>query len=211
MSQKVYVRALAAIAVVALLVSLVYVQCTMASEGGYVATAAEKSAAGPDVTVVVKANGDRIGKADVFLDGRLAGRTDSKGNLTFAEAPAPGNHTLTVVRKGFRNATVTADFSMRPVWVPMVPEKGAKSVTLHVTDKSTKQAIANTDIFSGGFKLGTTDASGDLVINDFPIGIYLPRFSADGYRPALVFMLVFSNKTQNVAMTPLEPAPAGGH
>jgi hypothetical protein len=199
---------LAAIAIVALLVSLTVVQGALASEGGYTVT--PTAAVGPDITVVIKANGDRVGGASVYVDDVLAGTTDSKGNLTLKEAPAAGNHTLKVTKRGLQDATMTTDFSAKPVMVTMNPTNG-KTVTLHVTDKNTKEPIADKAIYIGQYELGTTDASGDLVINDYPKGFFMPKFSAYGYQPTSVFMVVYSSKTQNVALTPAEAANTGEH
>jgi hypothetical protein len=204
MSCKNFIRALAAVAIVTLLVSLASVPGAVASEGTHEKAATDAAVATPDVTVVMKATGDSVGKANIYLDGVLAGTTDSKGNLTFKETPAAGDHTITVTKKGLRNETLTADISEKPVVVGMIPVKGAKVLTLHVTDKSTKDVLANKAIFSGSYELGTTDAAGNLVINNFPQGLYLKKFSADGYKPSTTFMVIFSNKTQNVALTPAE-------
>jgi len=211
MSFKINISALAAIAIVTLLVSLVSVPGAVASDGSHEKAATDAAVATSDVTVIMKSTGDRIGKADVYMDGMLAGTTDSKGNLTFTEAPAAGNHTLIVSKKGFQNETATADFSGKPVVVGMTLIKGVKVLTLHVTDKTTKDALANKAVFCGSYELGTTDATGNLVIDNFPQGIHLRKFSADGYKPATTFMLIFSNKTQNIALAPEESTTAGEH
>jgi hypothetical protein len=210
MSCKNIFRALAAVAIVTLLVSLVSVPGVIASEGSHEA-ATDAAVATPDVMVVMKSTGDRIGKANVYMDGALAGSADSKGNMTFKEVPAAGSHTLVVSKKGFLNETATANFSEKPVVIGMTLVKGFKVLTLHVTDKTTKDALANKTIFCGTYELGTTDAAGNLAINNFPQGIHLRKFSADGYNPATTFMLVFSNKTQNIALTPAEATTAKEH
>jgi hypothetical protein len=207
MSCKSYIIALAAIAIVALLVSLGSVTGAVASDGSN-----EKAAAAtPDVTVILKSTGDLIGKANVYMDGMLAGTTDTRGNLTFKEAPSAGNHTLIVSKNGLQNETVTTDFSHKPVVVGMTQVKGVKVLTLHVTDKTTKEALANKAIYCGSYEMGTTDATGNLVIDNFPQGIHLRKFGADGYKLSTTFMLVFSNKTQNIALTPSEATTEKSH
>jgi hypothetical protein len=206
-----FIRALAAVAIVTLLVSLASVPGAVASEGAHVTAATDAAVATPDVTVIMKSTGDRIGKADVYMDGMLAGTTDSKGNLTFKETPTAGNHTITVTKKGLLNETATADFSEKPVVVGMTLVKGVKVLTPHGTEKTTTHALANKAVFCGSYELGTTDATGNLVIDNFPQGIHLRKFSADGYKPATTFMLVFSNKTQNIALTPAEATTPKEH
>ena len=86
-----------------MLVSLTSIQCAVAEQQA-------GSTGGPDVSVIMKATGGSVGGAKVFVDNTLAGTTDSKGNLTFKEAPAAGNHTMTVMKNGLQNATLTTDF-----------------------------------------------------------------------------------------------------
>jgi hypothetical protein len=80
-------------------------------------TGAHAGSAVPDVTVILGSTGGSVGGANVYLDGSLAGKTDSKGNFTFKEAPAAGNHTIMVSAKSIKNATVEANFAEKPVVV----------------------------------------------------------------------------------------------
>jgi hypothetical protein len=177
------------------LVSLTSVQCALAEHGEVKA-----AAAGPDITVIMKATGGSVGGAKVFVDGELAGTADSKGNLTFKEAPAAGNHTVTVVKNGLQNATLTTDFAHKPAVVSMIPAKG-KNLTIHITDKANKEGLANAGVYLHKYLMGTTDASGDLVISDFPMGIYLIKITKDGYKPSTTLLIVFSDRTQGYTLT----------
>jgi hypothetical protein len=202
MSNRKIIGTLAAVAIVVLLVSLVSFPGAIASEETH-ESVITNAAATPDVRVVINATGDRVGSASVYLDSLLAGTTDSKGNLTLKEVPSAGNHTLKVVKKGLQDTTLTTDFSGKPVVIGMSPTNG-KTITMHVTDKNTKEPIANKALYSGQYVLGTTDADGNLVITDYPKGFYMPKLGVDGYKAASVFMVVYSNKTQNVVLTPEE-------
>ncbi|MGA9140446.1 MAG: hypothetical protein WBZ29_09495 [Methanocella sp.] len=186
----------AAIVVAILLVSLTSVQCAVAQhEGGNAALS------GPDVRVIMKATGDLVGGAKVYIDNLPAVTTDSKGNLTLKEAPASGNHTVTVVKNGLQNATITTDFATKPALVSMTPAKG-KNLTIHITDKSSKAGIANAEVFNNKYLMGSTDADGNLNIGDFPQGLYLIKLSKDGYKTSTTLLIVFSNRTQSYTLTP---------
>jgi phosphatidate phosphatase APP1 len=155
----------------------------------------------PDVTVILGSTGGSVGGANVYLDGSLAGKTDSKGNFTFKEAPASGNHTIMVSAKGIKNATVEANFAEKPVVVKADASKGYKT-TVHVTDKASKQGIAGVSVINNKYVMGTTDVSGDLVINDYPMGIYLIKLEKEGYKTTTTVLIVYANKTQSFSLTP---------
>jgi hypothetical protein len=155
--------------------------------------------AGPDLTVMLGSTGGKVGNMDVYLDGKLAGKTDLGGNFTFKEAPSAGNHTVTVSAKGIRNATVETDFAEKPVVIVTEMSKGYK-MTIHVTDKSDRQGLAGVSLINGDYKIGTTDASGDLVINDCPAGLFLIKLEKDGYKSTTTLLVVYSNRTQSYSL-----------
>lgn len=164
----------------------------------------EKSAAGavPEIKVIMGATGSGIARANVYIDSTLAGTTDSKGNFTFKEAPAAGNHTITVSAKGIKNATVSTDFAVKPVVVKADAEKG-KNLDVHVTDRNTKAGLAGVTIINNKYVVGQTDANGDLKMADFPMGIYLVKLEKEGYRPTTTLLIVLSDRKQNFALGPL--------
>ncbi len=157
--------------------------------------------AGPDLSVILASTGGGVGGAEVYLDGSLAGKADWRGNFTFKEAPAAGNHTVTVSGKGIKNATVGADFAGRPVIVQTDVVKGY-NMTIHVTDKAGKQGIAGVSVINGNYLMGTTDDSGNMLLKDCPMGIYLIKLEKDGYKSTTTLLIVYTNKTQNYALTP---------
>ncbi len=165
------------------------------------ATEEKKATAVPDITAILGSTGGSVGGANVYIDGSLAGKTDSKGNFTFKEAPAAGNHTVVVSAKGIKNATATANFAERPVVVKADAAKGYK-MTIHVTDKATKQGISGVTVLNGKYAMGTTDASGDIAINDCPMGLYLIKLEKDGYKASTTLLIVYTNKTQSFSLTP---------
>lgn len=165
------------------------------------ALAEEKTAAGPDLSVIVGSTGSGVGGANVYLDGSLAGKTDSKGNFTLKEAPAAGNHTILVSAKGLNNATVETNFAEKPVVVKMDPTKGYV-MTVHVTDKNSKQGIAGVSVTNGKYVMGTTDAMGSLTVNNCPLGLYLIKMDKAGYKSSTSVLIVYTNKTQSYALTP---------
>lgn len=193
MVHKVLLKLIAITAVV--LISLATVQVAFASESTHVA------AATPDVTVILGVTGSTVAGVQVQIDGTDAGKTDSKGNLTLKE-PLTGNHTVTVSKKGINNTTITADFTHKPVVVKVGQEKSIYTTTIHVTDKNTKKGVAGVEVINNKYSLGTTDANGDLVIEGYPMGLYLLNLNKDGYKKANVGMVVYNNKVHNFALTP---------
>jgi len=179
-----------------MLVSFTSVQCAVAENAG-----SNVAAAGPDVSVIMKSLGYmKIGGANVYVDDQLAGTTDSNGNLTFKEAPAAGNHTVTVTKKGLQNATLTTDFSVKPIVVGMVPVK-SYTMTLHVTDKN-KNGLANVSFYNDKYLIGSTDETGNLTISDAPMCLSLIRLNKEGYKNSTSLLIVYTNKTQGYMLTP---------
>jgi hypothetical protein len=168
------------------------------------AFAEEKAAAahaGPDLTVMLGSTGGKVGNINVYLDGKLAGKTDWKGNFTFKEAPSAGNHTVLVSAKDLKNVTIDTSFAEKPVVIKTEMSKG-NNMTIHVTDKTGKQGIAGVSVINGDYKMGETDASGDLAIKNCPAGIYLIKLEKDGYKSTTTLLIVYSNRTQNFSLTP---------
>ncbi len=155
----------------------------------------------PDITVIMGATGGAIGKANVYLDGNLAGTTDSKGNLTFKEAPAAGNHTVLVSAKGINNVTVITDFSTKPAVIKAESTKG-KNLTVHVTDKNSKQGVAGVSIYNGKYRMGMTDDKGYFNVTNFPSSLYIVKLEKDGYKNTTTLLVVFSNTTQKFSLSP---------
>lgn len=161
-----------------------------------------KAAASPDLTAIIGSTGGKIGGASVYLDDKLAGKTDSKGNFTFAEAPAVGNHTIKVTAKGMKDATLSADFSHKPVAVAMTLAKGGKNMTLHVVDGKSKEALGGVSVYNGKYLMGESDASGDIVVKDVPLGIYLVKFHKEGYKDTTSIMIALADRKQSYSLTP---------
>ncbi len=194
MVQKIIFKLIAFAVIV--LMSLATVQVAVASESSHATTTST-----PDVQVIIGTTGHKVSGATVMVDGTDAGKTDSKGNLSLKES-LTGNHTVTVSMKGINNTTVTADFTHKPVVVMTSPEKYTLNLTMHITDKATKQSLAGVKVINNQFYMGTTDANGDLVIDGFPQGLYLLDLEKDGYKPSKTVMVFFSNKKpQNFTMT----------
>jgi hypothetical protein len=186
------------------LFTLMLVSAMLLAMAAPAAFAEEKTAvahAGPDIIVMLGSTGGKVGNMNVYLDGKLAGKTDWKGNFTFKEAPAPGNHTVLVSAKDLKNVTVDTSFAEKPVVIKTEMSRG-NNMTIHVTDKAGKQGIAGVSIINGDYKMGTTDASGDLVIKDCPAGIYLIKLEKDGYKSSTTLLIVYANKTQSYSLTP---------
>jgi CarboxypepD_reg-like domain len=156
----------------------------------------------PDITVILGATGSGVGRASVYLDGTPAGTTDSKGNFTFKEAPAAGNHTIMISAKGIKNATETVSFAEKPVVVKVEVSKG-KSLDVHVTDRTTKSGLAGASLIMNKYVVGQTDANGDIKMADFPMGIYLVKLEKEGYRTTTTLLIVLSNRTQSFGLSPL--------
>lgn len=168
------------------------------------AFAEEKTAAAhavPDISVILGSTGGNVGGMNVYLDGSLVGSTDLFGNFTFKEAPAAGNHTVLVSAEGLKNVTVDTDFAEKPVVVKTEMSKG-NNMTIHIADKASKQVIAGASVMNGNYKMGMTDASGDLVIKDCPWGIFLIKLEKEGYKSSTTLLIVYSNRTQNYSLTP---------
>ena len=193
MVQKIIFK-LIALAVIVLM-SLATVQVAVASESSPAPTST------PDVQVILGTTGHKVSGAAVMIDGKDAGKTDAKGNLSLKES-LTGNHTVTVSMKGINNTTVTADFTHKPVVVKTSPAKYTMNLTMHITDKTTKQSLAGVKVINDQYYMGTTDANGDLVIDGFPQGLYLLDLQKDGYKSSKTVMVFFSNKKpQNFTMT----------
>jgi hypothetical protein len=158
--------------------------------------------AAPDITVIMGATGSGVGRANVYLDGTLAGTTDSKGNFTFKEAPAAGNHTVLVTAKGIKNATEKVNFAEKPALIKVESSKG-KSLDVHITDRTSKSGLAGVSVINGKYTVGKTDANGDLKMADFPMGIYLVKLQKDGYRTTTTLLIVLSDRKQSFALSPL--------
>lgn len=169
-----------------------------------VALAEEKTtaASAPDLTAITGSTGGKVGNANVYVDDKLAGKTDSKGNFTFKEAPAAGNHTVLVSAKNMNNVTLSTDFSQKPVIATMTPAKGGKTMTLHVKDSKSKNAIEGVSVYNGNYLMGKTDASGSLVIKDVPLGLYLVKLNKEGYKNTTSVMIAVSNRSQSYSMAP---------
>lgn len=155
----------------------------------------------PDITVITAMSGAKVGGASVYVDNSLAGKTDSKGNLTLGQAPAAGNHTILVTAKGLKNATVSTDFSKKPVVVTADPLKG-KNVTIHVASSANKEGIKGVSVYNGNYLIGTTNAAGDLTFGNFPAGIYLVKLQKEGFKSSTTLLIVLSdNKKHNYMLS----------
>ncbi len=186
------------------LFTLMLVSAMLLAMAAPAAFAEEKAAAahaGPDLTVMLGSTGGKVGNMNVYLDGKLAGMTDFWGNFTFKEAPAAGNHTVLVSATDLKNVTVDTSFAEKPVVIKTEMSKG-NNATIHVADKAGKQGIAGVSVINGDYKMGTTDASGNLVINNCPTGIYLIKLEKDGYKNSTTLLIVYTNKTQSYSLTP---------
>jgi hypothetical protein len=155
----------------------------------------------PDISVIVGATGSGVGKASVYLDGALAGTTDSKGNFTFKEAPAAGNHTILVSGKGINNSTVQTAFAEKPVVIKVDTSKG-KSLEVLISDRTSKKGLAEASIYNGKYLMGTTDVNGNFKIANFPTGIYLVKLEKEGYRTSTTLLIVFADRKQSFGLSP---------
>jgi hypothetical protein len=185
------------------LLAFILASAVLLSMAAPIALAAEEKTAahvGPDITVMLGSAGGKVGNMNVYLDSKLAGKTDLWGNFTFKEAPAAGNHTVTVSAKDLKNVTVDTSFAEKPVAIKTEMSKG-NNMTIHVTDKAGKQGIAGVSAINWDYNMGTTDASGDLVIKDCPAGIYLIKLEKDGFKTTTTLLIVYSNRTQNYSLT----------
>lgn len=174
---------------------------TLAAPMAFASEEATTAHAAPDVQVILGATGEKVGRANVYLDGTLAGTTDSKGNFTFTEAPATGNHTITVSTKWTKNATETINFVEKPAIIKVELNKGLR-LNVHVTDRTTRAGLADASLIMGKYVVGKTDANGDIQMADFPMGIYLVKLEKEGYRTTTTLLIVLSNRTQNIALGP---------
>ena len=154
----------------------------------------------PDLTVIIGSTGDKIGNANIYVDGRRDGKTNAKGNYTFTQAPAAGNHTLLVTAKNMNNVTLSTDFSQKPLPVAMTVVKGGKTMTLHVQDSASKSGIEGVSVYNNNYLMGKTNATGDLTVNNVSLGLYLIKFNKDGYKSSTGVMIALSNKTQSYSM-----------
>lgn len=173
----------------------------MAAPAGFAEEKTTAARAGPDLTVMLGSTGGMVGNMNVYLDGKLAGKTDWMGNFTFKEAPPAGNHTVLVSANDLRNVTVDTSFSEKPVVIKTEMSKG-NNFTIHVTDKAGKQGIAGVSVINGDYKMGMTDTSGDLLIKDCPVGIFLIKLEKDGYKSTTTLLIVYTNKTQSYSLSP---------
>lgn len=187
-----------AITIIAAL-ALMSVQAAFASEHPVTTSAAVDV---PDISVIVGATGYKVPGASVYINDKLVGKTDGKGNLTLSEPVTGSNVAVKVVRSGFNDTTVITDFKQKPVVVSVGQAKYTAKLTLHVTDATTKGDLAGTTIYNGDYKLGTTDANGDLVIDGFPMGFYLIKIEKDGYKTTNTLLLFFSASTQKYSLKP---------
>jgi hypothetical protein len=158
--------------------------------------------AAPDISVIVGSTGNGVSRANVYVDGNLAGTTDSKGNLTFKEAPAAGNHSILVSAKGITNTTAETNFAIKPVVVKAIQSYPGKTFNVHISDKSNKNGIAGASLYSGKYLIGTTNSTGDIALSNFPGGLYLVKINKDGYSNASTLLIVYNNKTQNFVLSP---------
>ena len=159
-----------------------------------------KATSAPDITVLIGSTGDKIGNANIYVDGQLAGKTNTKGNYTFAQYPSTGNHTLLITAKNMNNFTVTTDFSQQPIYIPMTVAKGGKTMTLHVQDSASKSGIEGVSVYNNNYLMGKTNVTGDLTINNVSLGLYLIKFNKDGYKSSSGVMIALSNKTQSYSL-----------
>jgi hypothetical protein len=158
------------------------------------------SAAAPDMTVILGATGQKVSGASVFIDDKLVGKTDSKGNFTFAEKPHAGS-AIKVVKKGLKD-TVVAYEEGKPLIVKTYTEKPGKKTTIAITDRNTKHGIEGATIYNGDYVIGTANDKGEVTIDDFPFGLYLIKIKKDGYRSTTTLLIVTSDKTHKYMLTP---------
>ncbi|MCD1296009.1 hypothetical protein CUJ83_13480 [Methanocella sp. CWC-04] len=167
----------------------------------------------PDITVMMGATGGKISGASVYIDDVLAGKTDSNGNFTFEQAPTAGNHTIKIAKKGIEDIVETVDFAHKPVVLKAVPDYPCKNITVSVTDKNTKHGVEGVSVMFGDFVAGQTDANGELKLDNFPPGLYLIKFKAEGYKDSTGLLIVYKDMTWKYVLTPGMSAaePASGH
>lgn len=158
----------------------------------------------PDITVIMGATGDKIGGANVYIDDTLVGKTDSRGNFTFKEKPASGNHTVSIIKKGIRNVSVNTNFSGTPTVIKVAQDYPGKNVTILITDKNTREAIPGASVYNyqGDFIIGTTDDKGSISLKDFPAGLYLIKLKKEEYKDSTTLLIVASDRTQSYTLTP---------
>ncbi len=156
----------------------------------------------PDISIIVGQTGNGVSRASVYVDGSLAGTTDSKGNLTFTQAPAAGDHNLTVSARGINTTTVMTNFTSRPVVVKAIQSYPGKNFDIHISDKTSKSGIAGASFYNGKYLIGTTNSTGDISLSNFPGGLYLVKINKDGYRTTTTLLIVYNNKTQNFVLSP---------
>ncbi len=124
------------------LLAIILVSAVLLAMAAPMVLAEGTAQAAADISVIVGSTGNGVARASVLVDGNLAGTTDSKGNLTFKETPAAGDHNVTVSAKGINTTSIMTNFVSKPVVVKVNQSYAGKTFNIHISDKSSKNGIA---------------------------------------------------------------------
>lgn len=117
-----------------------------------------------DITIVVKDSRDSkpIESAEVFVDKKYVGSTDSGGELT-SEVTEGGKHTIEANSPDYikNRKDVMVKYNSKPPLISIYLEYGNAPVTLSVKSES-REPIGNAEVSVNGDHLGYTDINGDF-------------------------------------------------
>lgn len=155
------------------------------------------------LTVTVKDSSSQaaISNANVEIVGFGSLYTDGTGKAVFSNVPYSA-YTVNVSALGYDTITdsVTVSAASQNKQVSLVKSK--YTVTVHVTDGETGNAISGASVIGLGSGK-TTNSSGDAVFSNITYGTYTITASAFGYDvKSLENVVINSSQTVNVVLTP---------
>lgn len=161
--------------------------------------------------------GSGISGASVYIDGSLAGSTDSSGNAVVSMTYPPANHQISVSASGYETNTgalvLGSSQSGGYITVRLTrgPQSGAVTFAVHVVDLSTGSPVYGASVLLDGNFQGTTDSNGKVAVSTtYPPAEHFYQVSASGYQTASGSWTIGSNSGGYVVvrLTPMAPQSA---
>lgn len=125
-----------------------------------------------------------IEAAKVYLDSSYEGRTDSSGVLKISDVPN-GTHTVRATKSGYEedreDISVTENRTVTLYLSPSREGEEKVRIQFRTFDKSTNATLSGVEIFINGNREGTTDSSGQLII-DTTLRSFDLRATKEGYQ-----------------------------
>jgi hypothetical protein len=128
-------------------------------------------------------SGKKIQGVEIYLDGKLEGKTNSRGELTI-ENIEPGTHTVRASKAGFEDAREEVSIGGgREETVHLVLNRVRATINVIVKDESGKN-VKDAKIYVDGAYEGKTNSNGVFIAKDIEPGTHTVRASKAGFEDA---------------------------